>query len=99
MLTEIKESDWKVLRRMHPLALERFCARVLRDLEQAAHDSSRSLHQRYLEVYRLIQQRNLQMARLFDDPKRSRALSMLAQMRGDRCHVRSHTPSPSPRSR
>ena len=65
---------------MHPLALKRFCARVLQDLEQATHDSTRSLHQRYLQVYRLIRPRNLAMARLFDDPKCSRALSILAQM-------------------
>jgi hypothetical protein len=25
MSREIKEADWKVLRRLHPLALERFC--------------------------------------------------------------------------
>lgn len=26
---EINESDWKVLRRLHPVALERFCERAL----------------------------------------------------------------------
>jgi len=30
---EIKEADWKVLRRLHPLALERFSERVRRASE------------------------------------------------------------------
>lgn len=29
----IPEADWKVLRRLHPLALERFCERVLCEID------------------------------------------------------------------
>ena len=30
----IAEADWKVLRRVHPLALERYCERVLAEIER-----------------------------------------------------------------
>jgi hypothetical protein len=34
MTREINESDWKLLRQFQPLALERFCQRVLAEVEQ-----------------------------------------------------------------
>jgi hypothetical protein len=34
-MRDIKETDWKVLRRLHPLALERFCQRVSSLSEEA----------------------------------------------------------------
>ena len=36
---EIKESDWKLLRRLHQVALERFCERALTDVQSALADS------------------------------------------------------------
>jgi hypothetical protein len=33
-MREIKEPDWKVLQRVHPLALERFCERVLDEIDR-----------------------------------------------------------------
>jgi hypothetical protein len=79
----IAEADWKVLRRVHPLALERFCERVLSEIEHVTHNSSQSAHQRYLDIFRIIEQRDRQMASIFDDPKRSNALTMLARMRSE----------------
>lgn len=81
MLPDIAESDWKVLRRLHPLALERFCERALAEIERGVQDRARSQHERYLDVFNLVQCRDRQMARLFDDLRRSRALTMLAQIR------------------
>jgi len=48
---EIKEPDWKLLRRVHPLALERFCERVLAEVDRVSHDGATS-HARYLEIFR-----------------------------------------------
>ena len=81
MPREIKESDWKILRRLHPLALERLCERVLAEIERVSHDNGRSFHQRYLDTFKIIVQRDREMGRIFDDLKRSNALMMLAQMR------------------
>jgi hypothetical protein len=80
MPREIKEADWKVLRRLHPVALERFCARVLAEVGGVKNDDARNFHQRYLDIFEIVERRNREMARVFDDLKRSRALTMLAQM-------------------
>jgi hypothetical protein len=83
MPPDINETDWKVLRRVHPLALERFCGRVLGEVERIMHNGALSHHERYVEIFNLMQRRDGDIARLFDDPKRSRALTMLARMRSD----------------
>src|SRR5713226_9200382 len=80
MTREIKEADWKVLRRLHPLALDRFCERVLGEIESVNHDDARSFHQRYLDIFEIVERRDREMARIFDNLKRSNALTMLAQM-------------------
>jgi len=80
MALTIKEADWKVLRRLHPLALERFCERVLAEIESIRHGNARSFHQRYLDIFQIIKRRDQEMGCIFDDPKRSDALTMLVQM-------------------
>jgi hypothetical protein len=79
----IAEADWKVLKRLHPVALERFCDRVLAQIERVTHLSTQSAHQRYLDIFKTIEQRDRDMAGIFDDPKRSNALTMLARMRSE----------------
>jgi hypothetical protein len=68
---------------MHPFALERFCERVLTEIEQITHISSQSAHQRYLDIFKIVIQRDREMASIFNDPKRSNALTMLARMRSE----------------
>lgn len=51
-MREIKEPDWKVLRRLHPLALERFCERVLTEIDRVSRDGATSHHARYLQILR-----------------------------------------------
>jgi hypothetical protein len=80
-MREIKEPDWKVLRRVHPLALERFCERVLAEIDRVSRDGTTSHHARYLQIFRILQQRDREMARPFDNPRRSHALTMLARIR------------------
>jgi hypothetical protein len=77
----IAEADWKVLRRIHPLALERYCEDVLAEIERATHNSAQSTHQRYLDIFKIIERRDREMSRIFNDRKRSNALTMLAGMR------------------
>ena len=80
MPRETKEADWKLLRRLHPVALERFCERVLAEIAGIKNDDARNFHQRYLDIFEVIERRDREMACIFDDLKRSRALTMLAQM-------------------
>ena len=58
MLRTIVEADWKVLRRLHPLALERFCERVLAEIDPVIQVRAQSAHQRYLGIFKIIEQRD-----------------------------------------
>jgi hypothetical protein len=98
-MLEIKEPDWKVLRRVHPLALERFCERVLAEIDRVSRDGPTSHHARYLQIFRILQQRDQEMARLFDNPRRSHALTMLAQIRSQGLLTESEFSSLSPETR
>ena len=95
---EIKEPDWKVLRRVHPLALERFCERVLAEIDRVSHDGATS-HARYLQIFRILQQGDREMARLFDNPRRSYALTMLAEIRSQGLRTEDEFSSLSPETR
>lgn len=76
----IPESDWKKVRRLKDLALERYCGRVLSDCERIARSEEGTSHQRYLELYKLIEKRDKVLARTFDRLSRSTATDRLASM-------------------
>jgi len=67
MALQISESDWKLLRRLQPIALERFCQIVLTDVTRLASDSTKSAHARYLEAYTLFQERDEELGAAFND--------------------------------
>ena len=96
---EIKEADWKVLRRLHPLALERFSERVLAEIKRIEHNADQSFHERYLAIYKIVELRDQEMARLFNNPKRSIALTMLAQLRSEGLLTEDEFSSLSPETR
>jgi hypothetical protein len=83
MQHSIQEADWKVLRTVHPLALERYCDRVLREVEQVVQDNSKGTHERYRDLFELIRNRDGEIARLFNDPRRSTALIMLVGLHAE----------------
>jgi hypothetical protein len=81
MAREIKESDWKLLRRLHAVALERFCQRVIDEINRATSNCTEDYHKRYLEVFDLIMDHNEKMAQAFDDMSRSNAFILLTNIR------------------
>jgi hypothetical protein len=78
MHTTIDESDWKLLRRLHQVALEKFSKQILDELEQIRIDPSKSNHERFLAAFDLINRRNKDIAMAFDDLRRSRAFDRIA---------------------
>jgi hypothetical protein len=79
-LRQIKESDWKLLRQLAPVALERFCQDVLEKLERIAANDSKTYHQRYLAIYDLVRRRDRELAKAFNDLRRSTAFFQLANI-------------------
>ncbi len=80
MARELKESDWKLFRQLQRLALDRFSQGILDEIAVTSTVDSKSHHQRYLDIFNLIQQRNEEMAEAFDNPRRSTAIIQLASI-------------------
>jgi len=74
---DIKESDWKTFRRLRQLALERYCQRVLEDVQRVIEKGEEGNHERYLKLWKLLQSRDETIGVAFDDPRRSRAIIQL----------------------
>lgn len=80
MTNAFPESDWKIFRELRDIALERFCKRVLDQVASFRDDPSRRHHERYLDLYRWLQERDKELTRAFNDPRRSQMLSQLAMI-------------------
>ena len=78
MKHELPESDWKIFSKLRLVALERFCKRVLDEVPRFSLDTERSHHERYLDLFRWLGERNDELAKAFDDPRRSQMLWQLA---------------------
>jgi hypothetical protein len=77
----IPEADWRALRKLEKVALERFCERVLQECASILGDTGRTAHERYLALYDLTRDRDRELSRAFDDLRRSTAVLRLMAMR------------------
>lgn len=77
---DIKESDWKVFRKVRQPALERYCQRVLGDVRRIVDKKSSSYHERYLQLWKLLRDRDKTIGIAFDSPRRSQAIIQLANI-------------------
>jgi len=80
MSHDSSEADWKLFRKMREAALEQFCERALNEVGGLISASEKSCHERYLDVYRRLADRDKELARAFDGPRRSRMVSQLTQL-------------------
>ena len=81
MSLEIPESDWRQFKKVHPILLERFCARTLDELRAIAVSNEGTAHDRYLRLYALTKKRDKELANGFDDFRRSTAVMQLLILR------------------
>jgi hypothetical protein len=77
MPVTINESDWKIFRQQREVALERFCQRVLSEIDRLSSDAQKTSHERYLAIYNHIKQRDEELALAFNNPRRSIAMQQL----------------------
>jgi hypothetical protein len=78
MRREIRESDWKVFRQVHPVAVNRFCEKVFGDITSIASDVTKTPLERYRAIYQLLRERGRILGDAFDDMRRSTALLRLS---------------------
>ena len=69
------------MRQLSRVALDRLCQRVIEEIDRIGSDSARSYHQRYLDIFEAIQDRDKEIAQTFDGLRRSTALFQLAAIR------------------
>ena len=75
----MKESDWKIFKKIKDKAIDNFCTNTLAELREVINDDNQSAHERYLLNYKLVNNRDKQMGLLFDGHSRSKApLQLLA---------------------
>lgn len=76
----IAESDWRRLRALSDVALERLCAMILDECDEIIDSSTVRSHERYLALYRHVRERDRDIADTFDQISRSTAIERLASM-------------------
>lgn len=77
----MKESDWKTFKVIKEKAIEQFCTRALDEFEGVVSNMDESAHNRYLQLYKLVQNRDKEMSQIFDYHSRSNAPIQLLQIR------------------
>jgi hypothetical protein len=82
MSPEIRESDWKLFRQLHEVALDRFCSQVLSEMSQIASDATaaKSNHERYLAMWDRLRSRDKELSNVFNGARRWVALEQLAMI-------------------
>ncbi len=78
MPSSIPERDWRVFRELHTIALNRLCERVLNQVRKTVDKPAGSPHETYLKLYKLIENRDEDIAHAFNDFRRSTAVRQLA---------------------
>ncbi|MBB4638294.1 peptide ABC transporter substrate-binding protein [Longimicrobium terrae] len=78
---EIQERDWKVLRDLKQIALDRFCAQVLDECTRIIQNERLGAHDRYRRVYEITRERDRKLADTFDGLRRSNAFFALMAIR------------------
>lgn len=71
MSADIRESDWKMFRQLHPIVRDRFCESVLREIARVASNAAKRPHERDLEIFELLRKRDRLLGDAFDNPRRS----------------------------
>jgi hypothetical protein len=77
---DLPESDWKIVRKLHDLALERFCEQVLAEIQRINAMLSKKAHARYLDIFNLIEAQDKEIEWIFNDLRRSNAMEHLCAM-------------------
>jgi hypothetical protein len=77
----IPEKDWKRLRAMQDAKLALACERILDQAERIVQERTGKEHEAFLKLWAAVEEGNEEIARLFDDVRRSHALFKLMAWR------------------
>jgi hypothetical protein len=63
------------------VALERFCERILGEIAGISSDATKTKHERYVAIYRLVRERDKEIVPIFDYLRRSTAVRQIFAFR------------------
>ncbi|CAA0117716.1 Uncharacterised protein [BD1-7 clade bacterium] len=75
------ESDWKIFKNIRDGAIELFCQNALAEFKEIIDSAGSTNHDRYLVNYKVVNNKNKEMAMLFDGFSRSKASMQLMLIR------------------
>ena len=82
MTQGFQESDWRIFKKLKEVALERLCEQILKKAVSISTSKKGSSHERYLKLYRHVKNRDRDIARAFNDHRRSIMIQQLAAIHG-----------------
>ena len=77
----MKESDWKLFKKIKNRAMDQYCQAALSEFSEIIDKEDQSAHERYLYLYKIIDNTNRKMSLLFDGHSRSKAMIQLLVIR------------------
>ena len=77
----MNESDWKIFNKIKESAIEKYCSGVLDDAKDIILGDRESSHEKYLYLYKTLQNRDEHLAVMFDGHSRSKAWLQLIAIR------------------
>jgi|JI9StandDraft_1071089.scaffolds.fasta_scaffold49373_3 hypothetical protein len=80
-MANITEADWKVFKQIKAHALEKYCVQCLDEFKAIGEKTELSPHERYLLIFRAVEQRDITLANIFNGLSRSRAYLQLVLIR------------------
>ena len=80
-MRNIKESDWKYFRRIKDAILNRHCNAILEVVDLINKNRKSEEHKSYLQIYRLLEEKDKEIADTYNDIKRSNAIEKIYLMR------------------
>jgi hypothetical protein len=74
MIDKIKESDWKYLKKLKPILLERACAQINKEAQTMLENGvDHDQHELYIKMYKHYDKKDDLIAECFNDYRRSKA--------------------------
>ena len=78
--TQMKESEWKKFKKLKEKCLERFCGEVLSEAQGICDHVGKTNHEKYIDLYQLMRNKDKKLGKAFDGLSRNLAHSQLLLM-------------------
>lgn len=79
-MSDLPETDWKYMRALESTLLERLCQRINQQMTAILEQDDLSAYQRYHKIYQKTKTADKEIARAFDDWRRSTLFSRMLEI-------------------